>query len=250
MKKLLAGTLFALSLSACADRTPQIITMPQAQVDNAAPGVMTVTGSAQLEVSPDYLDLTMTLSSDGARPGVAASSLAAKQREAIDALTKLGLKTKDLTISHVTLNPIYKDYAQLKVITYRAEITITATTKQFDQLAPMMEAGANAGATTMSSQFRRSDLPELKKKVREMALKAAKEKAQITAKALGIELGRVTAVAETPGGAMWSSYYFPNYVANASEQAPAAAQPTPTLGGALQPLKLDVTVGYSLAKSA
>jgi uncharacterized protein YggE len=111
-----------------------------------------------------------------------------------------------------------------------------------------MEAGANAGATTMSSQFRRSDLHELKKQVRDMALKAAKEKAQSTAKALGIELGRVTAVAETPAGAMWSSHYFPNYLANEAAQAPAAAQSAATLGGALQPLKLDVTVGYELSK--
>jgi uncharacterized protein YggE len=128
-------------------------------------------------------------------------------------------------------------------------MTITATTKKFDQIASMMEAGANAGATSMSSQFRRSDLPELKKKVREMALRAAKEKAELTAKTLGISLGRVTSIAETPAGYMWGATYFPNFVVNEAAQAPAASQNV-TLGGALQPLTLDVQIGFELAKSA
>lgn len=249
MKKLLAASLVALSLAACSDRTPQVIAVQQPHAaDVVRPGVMTVSGSATLEVSPDCADLTMTLSSDGARPGTAASSLATKQQQVIDAMKKLGIEAANLKISHVTLDPIYKDWPQLKVATYRAAITITATTKKFDQIAAMMEAGANAGAISMSSQFRRSDLPELKKQVREMALKAAKEKAQLTASALGIQLGRVTAVAEVPAGVMWSSQYFPNAVANVAAQA-AAAQPS-ALGGVLQPLTLDVTVGYELAKSA
>ena len=247
MKKLLAGLVLATSLAACTERAPQVIAVPQPQADVVRPGVMTVTGSATLEVSPDCADLTMTLSTDGAKPGVAAATLAKKQQEVIEAMKQLGIEASDLKISHLTLNPIYKDWQQLKLVTYRAEITITATTKKFDQIAAMMEAGANAGATSMTSQFRRSDLPELKKKVREMALKAAKEKAQTTAVALGIELGRVTSVGEAPAGVMWQSRYFPNYVVNAAEQAPAAAQ---TVGGALQQLTLDVTVGFELSKSA
>jgi uncharacterized protein len=249
MNKLFAGTLLALSLTACADRTPQVIALQQPQAAVAQPGAMTVTGSATLEVSPDCADLTMTLSVDGARPGLAAGSLTKKQQAVVEAMKALGIEASDMKISYMSLNPIYKDWQQNKVITYRAEVTITATTKKFDQIASMMEAGATAGAQTMSTQFRRSDLPELKKRVRELALKAAKEKAQITTKALGIELGRVTAVAETPNGLMWSSHYFPNSVVNVSEQAPVAAQAA-ALGGALQPLTLDVTVSFELAKNA
>jgi len=249
MKNLIAGLVLATSLTACEGRTPQVIVQQPGVASVAQPGVMTVTGTATLEVSPDCADLTMTLSADGARAGVAASALTKKQQDVVAAMTKLGIGETDLKISHVTLNPIYKNWDQLKVITYRAEITLTATTKKFDQIAAMMEAGANAGAITMSSQFRRSDLPELKKKVREMALKAAKEKAQITVKALGIELGRVTTVGEVSAGQMWDSQYFPNYIANEAAQAPAAT-PNVTLGGALQPLTLHVTVGFELAKSA
>ena len=246
MTKLLAPALLALSLTACSDRTPQVIAVPQAQVVN--PGLMTVTGTATLEVSPDCADLTMTLSSDAARPGVAAAALAQKQKDVIAAMNKLGIESKSMKVSQLTLNPIYKDWPQITVATYRAEITITATTKQFDQIAPMMEAGANAGATTMSSQFRRSDLPALKKQVREMALEAAKEKAELTAKALGIELGRITTIAETPAGHLWSSHLYPNYIGNVG--ATAAAAQSSSLAASLQPLTLDITIGFELTKDA
>jgi uncharacterized protein YggE len=105
---------------------------------------------------------------------------------------------------------------------------------------------ASSGATSISNAFRRSDLPELKKKVRDMALAAAKDKATQTAKALGIELGRIVSVAENPGGMMWHRTYFPQ-VANAMETRDNSAV---VLGGSLQPLTLDVTIGFELARGA
>ena len=252
IKNKLAGLLLAsslgLGLGACNDRAPQVIAVPST-TNPVQPGVMTVTGQATLEVSPDCADLTMTLSIDGARPGTAASGLTKKEDELVAALEKLGIPKSDIKLSMMTLNPIYKDWPQVKVLTYRAEVTITATTHKFEQLADMMEVGANSGATSMSSNFRRSDLAELKKQVREMALKAAKEKAQLTAKTLGIELGRVTSVAEVPAGYMWSNAYFPN-VANEAAIAPAPNGQHVSLSGAMQPLTLDITIGFELSKSA
>lgn len=58
----------------------------------------------------------------------------------------------------MTLNPIYDPnpagWAQLKVRTYRAEITITATTKKFDKISGTMEVGADAGVSSMSTPGR------------------------------------------------------------------------------------------------
>lgn len=249
MKTTLASLLLATSLTslaACNDsRSPQIVAVPMAELDK--PGQMTVTGMATLDVSPDCADLTMTISADGARPGVAAKLAQAKQQELIAALAKLGIENPDLKLSHLNLFPVYAPnpdgWSQVKVATYRAQIVVTATTRRFDQIGSIMEAGADAGASSMSSQFRRSDLPELKKKVRDMALAAAKDKASQTAKALGIDVGRVVSISEAPNGSMWSSPYFANYAAE-SRSANTA------IGGALQTLTLEVTIGFQLAKEA
>lgn len=244
--------------AACSDRTPapQVVTLQQAPLPPAASdpkiGQMAVTGSATLEVVPDCADLTMTLVADSGRPGQAAASVKAKQDAVIAAFGKLGIESADMKLSHQTLSPIYASnpdgWSQLKVATYRAEITITATTKKFELLGAMMEAGANAGARSLSSQFRRSDIAELKKKVRDMALRAAKDKAQQTASALGIQLGPVITVNEIPAGHMWSSAYFPRNV-NAMDvaQAPGGAA---VLGGVSQTLNLDVSISYELPRRA
>lgn len=250
LKSTLASVALATSLfTGCADKQPQVITLapPAAQV---TPGNMVVTGTATLEVSPDCADITMTLTSDGAKPGVATASVQDKQEKLITALKALGVETTDMKLSYLSLNPVYdpnpEGWSQLKVRAYRAEITITVTTKKFDRIASIMESGAESGVSAMSTQFRRSDLPELKKKVREQALTAAKAKAQQTADTLGIQLGRITSVAENQGGYMWSAAYFPQ-VANAATFRDNSS--TVALGGAMQPLTLDVTIGFELAKS-
>lgn len=237
-----------LSIPACADRsTPQVVAVPAVELEK--PGTMTVTGTAVLDISPDCADLTMTIAGEGGRPGEAAAAVQKQQQGLVLALKKIGVEGSDLKLSYLRLDPVYAQtplgIATPKITGYRAEVTVTATTKRFEQVGPIMEAGANAGASSMSSQFRRSDLPELKKQVREMALKAAKEKAAQTAKVLGIELGRIVTVAETPNGTMWGSAYFPQ-VANEAVARPAAG----TLGGVLQSLTLDITIGFELSKQA
>ena len=240
-----------LAAPACADRAaPQLVAIPaSAAAELEKPGAMTVTGTAVLEVSPDCADLTMTIAGEGARPGQATAAVQKQQQELVEALKQIGVDGPDLKLSYLRLDPVYAQtplgIQTPRITGYRAEITVTATTKRFELVGAIMEAGANAGASSMSSQFRRSDLPELKKQVRDMALKAAKDKAAQTAKALGIELGRIVTVAEAPNGSMWGSSYFPQ-IANEAIARPSAG----VLGGALQSLTLDVTIGFELAKKA
>lgn len=250
LKKTLASLLLTGSLltaGACGNNQPQVIAVPAA-VEHEKPGSFVVQGTATLEVAPDCADITMTITADGARPGIATQGVQQKQQLLIAALQKLGIETPDIKLSHLSLDPIYQQdkesWAPLRVATFRASVTITATTKKFDQIGPMMEAGANAGATSMASQFRRSDLPELKKKVREMAIAAARDKASSTAKALGIELGRIISVAENANGSLYNSNYFPQV------RNDVATMPGTALGGQLQPLTLEITIGYELAKRA
>lgn len=77
-----------------------------------------------------------------------------------------------------------------------------------------------------------------------MALAAAKDKAEQTAKALGIQLGRIISVNEAPSGHMWSNGYFPQ-----AEQSFARGAGGTSIGGVLQPLSLDITIGFELAKT-
>ncbi len=238
----------SLLLGACSDRAPA----PTAAAP-ADPGQMTVTGTAVLEVEPDYVDLTMTITADGKRPAAATADAQNRQRELVVALAALGVEGSNVKLSHVNLRPVYvRDSDELKVATFRAEIIVTASTKRFDQIGAMMEAGANSGASAMTSEFRRSDLPELKKKVRVMALEAAKAKAAQTATSLDITLGRVVSV-EEGNATNWSSrHLYPNYIGNnpGNTAGSVSSSDGASPGGTLQKLSLDVTIRFQLAKEA
>lgn len=256
LKKSLTAIVLASSFAslgaACGDRAPHIIQVPAPHGPHAGdtpdrPGQMTVNGQATLEVSPDCADISITIGVENIKTGLAVKQLEQKKLAMIEALNKSGVETGQVKLSSLVLDPVYavdgRGYPTSFVRTYRSQITVTATTRDFAKIGDIMDAGATAGATSMSTSFRRSDLADLKKKVRDQALAAAKAKAEQTATALGIKLGRVVSVAENVGGYMWSSAYFPNSASTMNGQTAAVA-----IGGSLQPLTLDVSVSYEFAK--
>jgi uncharacterized protein YggE len=248
LKKTLASLVLAGSLLACSDK-PQIIVQAPSPVDVDKPGTFMVQGNATIEVSPDCADISMTISADAGKPGSATTSVQQKEQKLLAALLALGLENPDIKRSNLSLEPIYANtpegWSTLKVATYRAQITITASTKKFDLVAPIMEAAGDAGASSMSTAFRRSDLTDLKRRVREMALANAKEKAAQTAKVLGLDLGRIVSINESA----IPQYNHP-YFAKMDAEAAVRAVQTITVGGAAQPLTFDVSIGFELPRKA
>ena len=236
------------SLAACSQQPPNVIV--HADKDAVRTGQMVISGSSTLEVSPDCADLILTISGQASRPGAAVDKLREKQNALLAALAKLGVEKSDLKLSTMGIDPVYQWISDRNVLQgYQARITLTATTRKFDQIGPMMEASADVGVTEMQSRFRRSDLSELKKQVREKALAAAREKARATATALGVDLGRVLAFSEGSSSYLFANEYFPTR---------AAAVPNTTdkvewqggLGAELQPLTIEVSVTYELPEHA
>jgi uncharacterized protein YggE len=218
------------------------VTMPAPEATpepGQQPTGFTVTGTATLEAIPDVADLRATISVEHASAREATRLARQRAEAARAAVAKAGVGAAQLSLGQLQLTPVYhpKTGALLR---YRAAASLTASTRDFDRLAPLMEALGGAGATEMATSFRVSDLPALKKKVRQMAGKAAREKATELASAVGFELGAVRAVVESPGdGWGWNGVY-----ANAvvTEAAPAAPH------GDLQSVTLSVTVTYDLER--
>lgn len=222
-----------LSLAACSHPPPTVVV--HAEPGDHAAG-LTATGTATIGVAPDCADLTLTISREAKDARGAIAQVGARQAALVAALRRLGVADADVTLSHLSVDPVY-DYVGGRNLLrgYQARTTITATTRAFDQIAPLMEVAADAGASEMSSRFRRSDLEALKQDVRVKAIAAAQAKAQATAAALGVRLGAVTAVAEANQSYLFTNQYFP-----------ASGAGGGGLGGDLQPLTIDVVVTYDL----
>ena len=139
-----------LTLAACGHPPPSIVV--RAQPGDRAGG-LTATGSATIGVSPDCADLTLTITREATDARAAIAQVRDRQAALVATLARLGLPSADVTLAHLGVDPVY-DYVDGKSVLrgYQASTVITATTRQFDQIAPLMEAAADAGATAQSSR--------------------------------------------------------------------------------------------------
>jgi uncharacterized protein YggE len=237
--------LLAIALAACGNAGAAGHHHDDDKEDKIQPGVMSITGNATLDVAPDTADISMSLTADGARPKQAVASLRARQEEMVRALMALGIESANIKISQLGLSPLYfyPENAPPRIRGYQATLTVTASTRKFDLIGEIMEAGAGAGVSSMATSFRSSDLPELKKKVRDMAIAAAREKAEQMAHGFGVKVARVTLLNEAASGNAW---YFDPAFANMAGAEASAVRDRISLSPELQPLALTVTVSYEL----
>jgi uncharacterized protein YggE len=202
------------------------------------PPSFTVIGTATLDVEPDTADLHVTVSGQASKPAAATHTARARQQTLVAGLVALGIEERDIKLSQLHLAPVW-DEKYTRVVGYQAGIDVTASTHDFDELGSMMEAAADAGATGISSSFR-ADLPALKRKVRDLALTAAKDKAAQIGASLGFQPGKIIAVDENG-----ATSYYDQTIANVRVEEPAQSQASTS--AELQPLTLSISVTYQLA---
>lgn len=215
---------------------------PIGAVERPKPGVLDVTGTATLQVTPDVLDVHMTLTVEHDQPKQAVAALRRQQAALLAKLSGADVAGDEITTGQLSLYPVYESRSPYRIRAYQASITVTICTGEFDRVGEIMETAAAAGVTQMSTNFRSTKLEELKKQVRDMALQAAKDKAAQMSGALDVRVSRVTAIREEQAGGGW--YYGRLEVANAIDYAGAAGGAA--VQPATQPLTLTVHISYEL----
>ncbi len=238
-----------LALAAVACRAPEThVHLAKDGTDKPAPGAFAVTGTAELKVRPDVVDLHLTIAAEAPKAKLAAQQLRARQGELRAALVAAGIAAEDLSFSSLGIEPVYTydEHAPPRLRGYRASLDLTATSKQFEALPDVLEAAVTAGATNVTTERRVLDLPARKREVRDLALAAAKAKAEQTAAALGVKLGRITAISESSDdGSGWSGRWGRETanVAQTTVSAPSSGGP---LVGDAQTLTLTISLSYEL----
>jgi len=229
---MLASLLIAATLltTACGRGTTAITCEPAPHPAEPRIG-LTVTGTATMQIIPDTADLQMTLTAEAPRPGAAATLV--RQRQAT-IQSQLAQQTTKPEVS------LYDDKGRIRA--YQAAVTLTVSTGDFDGVTDLLELGAQAGATQMSTRFRTRDVTGLKAKVRDQALAAVKAKATQTSAGLGVTLGKIVSISEDVGGPWgWGGNTTANVQSYQAAQVPSSLSPDAT------ELTLTVTVGYELA---
>ena len=127
----------------------------------------------------------------------AARSVAAAINQVIKAVKALGVESKDIKTDWYVIEPLYEDYDSLTIKGYRIHNVVAITKRDVGKTSEVIAAAFQAGANqVVNVEFYTSELRKYRDQARELAMKAASEKAKALANSAGADTGCVLTINE------------------------------------------------------
>ena len=195
---------------------------------------------------------TAGVASSGKTAGEALSANAADMNRVIQALKRAGIADKDIQTSNLSLNPVYADMSRQpaspleqqvpRIIGYQVSNQVTVKQRNLADFGRTIDTLVSAGANQVNGpSFQMDDPDAASDDARTMAMKRARARADLYARAAGLKVLRILTIAESGG------YQPPMPVMYARAQmADSAGAPTPVAAGEVS-LQANVTVMFELA---
>ena len=172
-----------------------------------------VSGTAVVNVSPDRALIQLGVQSNGKTPREVQANNATTIGQVIKAVKALGVEAKDISTDHYVIEPLYEDYDSLPIKGYRIYNVISITMREVDQTSDIIAAAFEEGANqVVNVEFYTSELRKYRDQAREMAMKAAGEKANALAQAAGADTDCVLTINENSWSYFrgWNQWYGSN----------------------------------------
>ncbi len=214
--------------------------------DKFPPKVVRVTGTAEVKVVPDRVVLEIGVEKQSPSATTAKQAVDAVSRKVLAALRANGIEEKDIKTTYLSLQPQFDYRSGMKISYFYAEQTISVTERDISKLDTLLDAVIRAGGNRIDSiEYQSSDLRKYRDQAREMAVKAAREKAEALAHALGQEIGKPYSIEEL---AQPNYQYFGGLMANVSlETADKARAPSgPSAATGERTITASVNVAFDL----
>ena len=162
-------------------------------------GVIEVTGTASMEVEPDFLDIQIAIEHEGDNAADVQQRLMEKSRKIL-AFIKSQDGVDDVKTDRVSLYP--RQNYQTKETSYSARQMISFRFTDLAQYEEVMPGLLELGVTGISrSVFGSTEVGDIKMKLMQQALQDAREKATVMANTLGQEIGKAVYISDQQGGA-------------------------------------------------
>jgi uncharacterized protein len=163
-----------------------------------------VSGTAVVNVTPDRVLIQLGVQSNGTTPKKVEAVNSMTINRVIKALKAQGIEEKDIVTDWYVIDPIYDDYNSRTIEGYRINNIVAITLHDISKVNEVIIAALDAGANqVVNVEFYLSNLRKYRDQARDLAMKAAKEKAEDLASAAGAETGCIMSINENT----WSHYY-------------------------------------------
>jgi uncharacterized protein YggE len=212
--------------------------------DKAPPKVVRVTGTSEVRVVPDRAVIGLGVERQSASASIAKQSADATARKILAGLRAGGIDEKDIQTTFLSLQPQFNYRKGMRISYFVAEQTMSVTVRDLSKLDTLLESLIKAGGNRIDSiQYETSDLRKYRDQARDLAVKAAREKAQALAHALGQEIGKAQTIEEEPE----SSYQYSAFVANSfAEDKRTRAPLSPSTAAGQNRVSASVVVSFAL----
>jgi uncharacterized protein YggE len=177
------------------------------QSETSEPGLVTVTGDAEVRVVPDEVILTLGVETWDKNLSKAKRENDERVKAVLELAKTYGIESKYIQTDHVSIEPRYHDsYRQEDFIGYFVRKTIVITLKDISQFEDLLTSVLEAGVNYVHGiQFRTTELRQHRDEARALAIKAAQEKANALVGELNQRVGKPRTIREDQVG--WWSWY-------------------------------------------
>jgi len=215
--------------------------------------LLSLSAEGKVTRAPDLAVFTAGVVSQGKTASEALAANAADMTRVIAALKRAGIEDRDIQTSNLSLNPIYQpqrslpdgtiDPPQPRIIGYQANNTVSVRQRKLSSYGRVIDTLVQAGANQVNGPSFEVDNPEpALDEARAAAMRKARARAELYARAAGLRVGRILSISENGG---WSPPQPVMYRMAAMDGAPPPAPPSPVQAGEMQ-LSLTVSVQFEL----
>lgn len=211
--------------------------------DKLSPRVVRVMGTAEVKVVPEWAVIEVGVQKQDVSARAAKQAADATARSILTTIHENGIDDKDVQTISFSLQPQF-DFRKGRTLTgFVAEQTLSITVRNLSKLDSLLESLIQAGGNRINSiEYEASDLRKYRDQARNLAVKAAREKAQALAGALNQEIGRAYAIEEVP-----EPVYQSSPVANTSfEVKLSSSQGGPTTAAGQKTISASIVVAFEL----
>ena len=192
------------------------LAMPGAAIANdlqtpiaATSTLLTVSADGKTARTPDLAVFNAGVTSQGKTAGEALSANSADMNRVIATLKKAGIADKDIQTSQISLNPIYGQpvvqpngmvVQEARIIGYQATNAVSIRSRDIKSFGKVLDALVASGANQVSGpSFQLADPSSANDEARVSAIRTARARADLYARAAGLRVVRIVSISESGG---------------------------------------------------
>lgn len=241
-----ASTLGTLALAASPAIAQQVGQIPAIEAGHT---LLTVSAEGSSTREPDLASYTAGVTTQGATATEALSANSAQMTKVLAAVKRAGIADRDIQTSNLSVSPVYANAKRLpdgsyeegpqRIVGYQANNSVSVRQRKLSDVGKVIDALVTAGANQVNGpSFQLSEPQAAQDEARTQAVKVARARADLYARASGLRVVRIVSISESGG-------FTPQPVTYARKAAMDMAAAPPVAAGELE-TNVNVTVQFEL----